>query len=72
MANAWPLSTAPGDLYWVIEVPGYIEDIDDVTWREGAGGVRYYALLAIGTKGIAVVNLADLTLMTLVSTSGVN
>jgi hypothetical protein len=72
MADSWTLSTAPGDLYWAMEVPGYMEDIDVVTWPEGAGGMRYYALLVIGTEGIALVNLAVPALIRLLSTCGVN
>jgi hypothetical protein len=69
--RARPVSTKPDDPYYAIEVPGYIRDIDIVTYPEGEGGVRY-ALLAMGAEGIAVVNLADPTLMTLVSSIGVN
>ena len=69
--RARPVSTAPEDSYYAIEVPGYIKDVDIVTYPEGEGGVRY-ALLAMGSEGIAVVNLADPALMTLVSTIGVN
>jgi hypothetical protein len=69
--RARPVSTNPDDPYYAIEVAGYIHDIDIVTYPEGEGGVRY-ALLAMGSEGIAVVNLADPTLMTLVSSVGVN
>ena len=69
--RARPVSTVPEDLYYDIEVPGYIEDIDVVTYPEGEGGVRY-ALLSMGTEGIAVVNMDDPTLMTVVTTIGVN
>jgi len=65
------VSTAPEDLYYAVEVPGCIEDIDVVTYPEGEGGVRY-ALLAMGTEGIAVVNLADPAAMQLVSSVQVN
>jgi hypothetical protein len=69
--RARPVSTNPDDPYYAIEVPGYIKDIDIVTYPEGEGGVRY-ALLAMGSEGIAVINLANPALMTLVSTIGVN
>jgi hypothetical protein len=64
MANSWPVSTAPGDLYQAIEVPGYNGDIDVVTWPEVAGGVHYYALLTTGTVGIAVVAMKYISIPT--------
>jgi len=69
--RARPVSAAPeDDFYYAIEVAGYIKDIDIVTYPEGDAGTRY-ALLAMGTEGIAVVNLADPATMTLVSSVGV-
>jgi len=65
------VSTSTDDPYYAIEVPGYIHDIDIVTYPEGEGGVRY-ALLAMGAEGIAVVNLADPAAMSLVRSIGVN
>ena len=69
--RARPVNAVADDPYHAIEVPGYIKDIDIVTYPEGDAGVRY-ALLAMGSEGIAVVNLADPAAMTLVSTIGVN
>ena len=53
--------------YSTLEVPGYIRDIEVVTYPE-AGGTRY-ALLAMGDEGIAVVNLDDPADMLLVIAS---
>jgi len=71
--RARPVSTNPDDPYYHVEVPGYIRDIEVVTYTtmDGLTSTRY-ALLAMGDEGIAVVNLADPTLMKLESSIGVN
>ncbi|MGD9095428.1 MAG: hypothetical protein PVJ58_05915 [Chromatiales bacterium] len=53
-----------------VEVEGYIRDIEVVTYPP-VGGIRY-ALLAMGSEGIAVVDLTDLANMQQVSRIGVN
>jgi hypothetical protein len=53
-----------------VEVEGYIHDIEVVTYPP-VGGIRY-ALLAMGSEGIAVVDLTDLANMQQVSRIGVN
>jgi hypothetical protein len=68
--RARPVSAAAEDDYYhAIEVPGYIKDIAIVT--NPTDGVRY-ALLAMGSEGIAVINLADPAAMQLVSSVQVN
>jgi len=68
--RARPVSAAAeDDFYHAIEVSGYIKDIAIVT--NPTDGVRY-ALLAMGSEGIAVIKLADPAAMTLVSSVAVN
>ncbi len=64
--RASPVGTTAGPVYSV-QVPGYIQDIE-ITTAPTLNGIRY-ALLAMGSEGIAVINLADPTNMQVVVNS---
>jgi hypothetical protein len=67
--RATPTGMAAGAVYSVA-VEGYIHDIEVVTYPPGDG--TRYALLAMGSEGIAVIDLTDLTNMQKIRSIGVN